>query len=1811
MSILPILDQLTARKVIIKKNQQKLNVDAPANALNPELVAALKNHKPRLMAMLEHSELSGFLQQTSPAAGRYEFRPEQLKLLDALAKPSSCHLGQYHLLAFTLRQQQSQAAIAEKLSQVIRHADALRLAVTRVEDGYRGEYLPLDDNFLRQVISTDEGRPDLTQLQQQLSAATFGGQPLFRLVVYPRAQQLTLVFALHVLQADVPALALFRQRISSVFSGLEQPVSPSTAESHWALAQEEALPADGESRWRAHQGQAGNLTPASAPPPAKSCRVDLDLDASGLKQQLEQAKTSLQQFAAAIVSHTVRQVNGCEEVMLYQYGKARKLPFHSVDFRHTAAALDFGYPLCLSAPPASSLSGQLQQLKQKKAQQPQDGAALSHWLQQESSFAIAGNCIKLSCSDLTEAYAEVSLAEQHLAEADSLVLPYLPATTLDCRLSERQLSFVVSGFGLDAAQFERELEQAARQMISLLSAGPQLAWYTSDLDVSLTQQQLTRVISQYNQVEAIHRITPLQHGMYFHSLLDNNAYTINTSLDIVGDFDVARFRRAAARLVAGHSALRTRFSDINSETIHQIILTAGEIPVDEYDLSARAPAQQDEAFADIIRDLPPFNLADGPLLRFTSGKLKEQTHRINLAFHHIILDGWSVPLLIERVLQLYHQDTGSAVETAAPASLYVRWLEQQDAGSAGKYWSAQLAEIDEPTKINIELPPSNKTGQKISQTLTFDQEQSRAINRLAHQHKTTLNVVLQAAWGYLLHRYSGAQTVVFGSTTSGRPSQIPGIESMVGMFMNTVPVAMTIRPQLTLSQWLAELHQAHIDRESHSYLPLNKITELSGLDNGIPLFDSLLVVENMPRPGSGGDGRQALRLENYTMEEDSHYPITLDVVNSTHISITIKFDDEKYLKRDFDRLIGGFKTIICAMVEAPGQTLAEIDIISEADRRQLSQWHQQGTLEIPDLCPHQLISEQARLRPAATALVCNDRHLSYAELESQSNRLADYLLQQTSGERQDSLIALMIPRSIELVTSILAVWKTGSGYIPIDPELPAERIDAILQDADADILLCSPQQQDKLGRLNWQGQIAELDPQIVHDEQYNSRLPDRQVPPDALSYVIFTSGSTGRPKGAQIEHVGALNHMLNKVIDLQIDENSRVVQNASQSFDISVWQMFCALISGGTTYIYDQQKVLDIRRFIDSINDDAITILEVVPSYMGLLLDTLPQDRQHFEQLKFLMVTGETVDAHTINRWFGSFPAIPVFNAYGPTEASDDITHHLMTGGEQINPVPIGKVLKNFNIHIVDEQLRELPVGVKGEILVTGIGVGRGYINDPEKTALAFGSGGFTDRYKGRYYKTGDIGRFRPDGVVEFFGRKDKQVKVHGHRIELEEIEGQLQSIPGVKGAVVLDCRSEQGNTFLCAHIQSDRTLDGDFLTGELRKTLPFYMLPSHYLSHRQFPLNNSGKVDRGALRSIEIVHSQDFEQVKAATETEQELLDTWCQVLDNREIGVTDNYFRIGGDSFKAIQIAAKYGRGLTVVHLYDYPSVRELARFLDSQGEQLQQQLLTKLVEQPGETRLTVIGVPNSAGNPVSFLDTARAVAGLSDEIDFYGMTLPRNPVGSAGEMTEEISRLADEIAGWAGREISTPLVIYGQCNGSAMAIAIANRLEQSGIEVRGLVIGGALQRIRHNRDDERSDEQIIDFLRSLGAPLTDNAAELNFFLQEFKYDVHLAQVFYNNQLAQINARQQQVLDAPVYCVTGTQDKLTAGYQRKYKYWLQICKSVHLIEYPGAGHYLLRDCPQQLAETLVAIYQNTLDAAQSSQNLSAKDKLLMAIGK
>jgi amino acid adenylation domain-containing protein len=854
----------------------------------------------------------------------------------------------------------------------------------------------------------------------------------------------------------------------------------------------------------------------------------------------------------------------------------------------------------------------------------------------------------------------------------------------------------------------------------------------------------------------------------------------------------------------------------------------------------------------------------------------------------------------------------------------------------------------------LELPtdrlrPAEQSFKGARQSLALGQELSRSLEVLSRERGVTLFMTLLATFQTLLHRYTGQTDIIVGSLVANRTR--PEIEDLIGLFANTLVLRTDLSGNPRFCELLDRVKETTLGAFAHQDVPFEKLVEELQPERDLsyaPLFQVVFVLQNMPLPALElrGLNLSLIEMDPGTAKFDLEFSV---METAEGLRAWIEYNTDLFDEVTINRMFGHYRRLLDGILANSQKRLLEASLLTEAEHRQmLVEWNATQRDYPQDSCFHQLFEAQVEMRPDAIAAVFEQNHLTYQELNRRANQLARVLIEQGVGP--EVLVAVLARRRIEFLISMLAIFKAGGTYLPLDPRHPAQRIGQALNQCRTPIILTAseylPLAAQAGSTLNGAGRPRAL---CLEDALRGSGLEEnlgRPVAPRQLAYVIFTSGSTGVPKGVMIEHEGMLNHLFAKVQELELSEGDRVAQIASQCFDISVWQFLAAALVGGEAHIFDDEVTRDPAELLKGIEREGVSIVEVVPSMMRMMLAEVRESgrKPGLGSVRCVIPTGEALPVEVCQNWFAEYPGVPLLNAYGPTECSDDVTHYRIRGklGEEERRVPIGRPIGNTRIYVLNKELEAQPIGVSGELCVGGVGVGRGYLSEGGKTAEAFVPSGHGEVAGGRLYRSGDLARYGSEGKLEYLGRMDQQVKIRGFRIELGEIESVFGRHPRIREAVV-EARGEgEGEKRLTAYVVWKEGEKGEIkeLREWLKGQLPEYMAPAGYVVMEKLPLTENGKLDRRGLPEPEREEEVRERSVEGPrTESEERMREIWSEVLGVGKVGVEENFFDLGGHSLLATQVMSRVRREFEVEvalrELFENPTIRELSRRVERERE------------------------------------------------------------------------------------------------------------------------------------------------------------------------------------------------------------------------------------------------------------------------------------
>ncbi len=1061
--------------------------------------------------------------------------------------------------------------------------------------------------------------------------------------------------------------------------------------------------------------------------------------------------------------------------------------------------------------------------------------------------------------------------------------------------------------------------------------------------------QLECLSVDWQKAEDIYPLSPMQEGMLYHTLLNpaSGIYLMQHRYRLRGSVDHAAFAGAWLRVVDRHPVLRTAFVWDGLERPLQVVHRDVALPVDEFDWRGVPSSEQPERLqAHLHGELDAgFDLTKAPLLRLRLIRLADDIYDVVMSFHHILIDAWCISLVLMDFFHHYQpliQGTEPRLARARPYRDYIAWLERQDLAAAEVFWRDYLKGFTAATPLVEATNAQMRIESGIADVAdSLSKAETQALHKVAQQYQLTVNTLAQGAWALLLSRYCDQREVLFGVTVAGRPTELMGVESMLGLFINSLPLRVLVADNTSLVTWLQAIFAENVRVRQYEYAPLVQIQGWSEVPRGETLFQSLLVYENAPVDPSLNASLREWKVDFSVADAHNrihtNYPLTVVVTPyDGRLRLRFSYDRRHFSETVIARMLGHYKTLLTAMVTDPRQSVAQLPLLKSAERhRLLVDWNATHALLPRELCVHQLFEAQVAKTPAALAVICEDRKLSYTQLNHQANRIAHALIAQGVGP--ETPVAVLAERGVALLAMMLGVFKAGGVYLPLDAKHPGARQAQLIDMSRARAVLTTQMFAEQLSQVL---QLIERHLPVLEFESCITQSgcendPPARARPDNLAYVIYTSGSTGTPKGAMVTHAGMLNHVLSKVADLKLTAADVIAQTAAPSFDISVWQFLTALTCGAQVEIIPDETAHDPQRLLQACKGARVTILESVPSLMRAVLD---EPAVELTRLRWLLPTGEALTPELARRWLARYPRIPLMNAYGPAECGDDVAlcPIVERPAADVVHMPVGRPIANTRLYILNSHLEPCPLGISGELYVAGVGVGRGYLGDPAGSAQAFMPDPFSEIPGARLYKTGDRARYRPDGTIEYLGRLDHQVKIRGYRVEPGEVEARLVQLRDVREAVVIAREDVQGDQRLVAYVVGAQDLMPERLRAHLKRTLPEYMLPAAFVLLAKLPLTPNGKVDRKALPDPEPRELKRAAYVPPHTATEEALCGIWQEVLKVERVGVHDNFFELGGHSLLATQVSSRLRRAFNVTlplrALFESLTVATLAESVDA---------------------------------------------------------------------------------------------------------------------------------------------------------------------------------------------------------------------------------------------------------------------------------------
>lgn len=1045
-----------------------------------------------------------------------------------------------------------------------------------------------------------------------------------------------------------------------------------------------------------------------------------------------------------------------------------------------------------------------------------------------------------------------------------------------------------------------------------------------------------------------------QERLWFLYQLEDQGYTYNMPFQfkINGNLDVENFRKALETIMQRHEVLHTSFQIID-EIPQQIISPEIKLDLPLIDLEKLSESEQNQELNRLIDQevYTPFDLSKAPLMRPFLVKLKSDSYVLCLSLHHSIFDGWSMKVLLKELTILYQSFLKKEAPPLTDLSIqygdYAVWQKQQIQGEKltklTNYWQQQLTGIPPLLDLPTDKPrPPIQTFKGNSCKFILNQELSQKLKQLSQKSASTLNMTMLTAFNLLLYRYSYQEDIVIGIPTGNR--QFPEIEPLIGCFINTLAIRTRLKNNLSFQQLLHQVQGVVLDAYDHQDLPLEKVVEAVKPQRNssyTPLFQVMFSWEDQ------------LHIDYISIADLELTPIKMNALvaqfdltlamQETPEGLVGSFDynSDLFNQETIERMTGHFQVLLTEIVNYPHQPLGLLKMLTPSESDLLKQWNQCNINPIPDCTIQELFEQQVTQNPSAIAIEFDQEKISYQELNHRANQLATYL--QTKGIKTESLVSICLERSPDLIIALLAILKAGAAYIILDPKYPQDRREYILNDAQISAIITQTKFRNFFNQ--YADKIVDLDREKTIINQQNQGNLTNNYHAQNLAYLIYTSGSTGTPKGVMIEQKSLVNHSLAIIKAYNLTQKDRVLQFASLTFDVAAEEIYPTLVRGGTLVMHPTNIFSSLKEFSQFIDYKNLTVINLPATYWHEWVLELSQSLTLLPDSLRLVITGsEEVLPDRLFLWQKILSSqyrndLVWLNAYGPTEATITTTifnPNLSQQKPQIHAVSIGKPITNTQVYICDQNLQQLPIGIPGELLISGLGLARGYLHRQDLTKEKFITHNFDQFQTVRLYKTGDLARYLPDGNIEFLGRIDNQIKLRGFRIEIGEIEAVLAENSDIKSHAVIVREDQPNNKQLVAYIvPKNQGIDRQKLRNFLKQKLPDYMIPSFFVELPELPLLSSGKIDRKSLPAPQTNNSIQTINLPQ-TKTEKIVADIWQKVLQLEEICIFDNFFDLGGHSLKAIQVITKLQEkfliDIPLNYLFSEPTIAGLASNLDN---------------------------------------------------------------------------------------------------------------------------------------------------------------------------------------------------------------------------------------------------------------------------------------
>jgi amino acid adenylation domain-containing protein/non-ribosomal peptide synthase protein (TIGR01720 family) len=1515
-------DSILAIQVIARARREGLRLTVQQFLRNPSVSA--------LAALAEEAGIA--LAEQGPVVGEAPLTPIQRWFVEQ-ASPEPHHDNQAVLLE--LREPPNIDALEAVIGQLIEHHDALRLRL--IGDKQRFVALTGPVSFERVVVENGALEEAAARVQTSLDLTS---GPVFRAVLFenPGAPARLLLCAHH-LAIDGVSWRILLEDLSTAYqsqsSGESAVLPPKTtsfkcwAERLFEYAQSKQLQ-DEAKLWLDARLLAASHAPTDP----------------GLEGEAQSVVASLSSTETQTLLQTVSAAHGAritgvriDDMLLAALGKSleafkagpwvvdveghgREELFDNVDLSRTVGWFTTIYPLLLE-PGADPVM-----VRDARRNLPHGGIGYG-----VLRYLAAHSELSAIRSDVCFNY--LGQFDQALSASGPFKLAGEPLRACRSPRARRSYALEINALvsdGCFSVMFTHVEAQHSRAVVERLAA--------TFLE-ALRELTSAPLLDRDATVEDVYPLTPMQEGMLFHTLLDSGSNYVEQLSWRITRLNVYAFQQAWDALIVRHAVLRSAI--ILQEGQHlQAVHRDARPRWDLIDLRGFSLEEKRRRIEDILRAdrAREFELDLAPLLRLTFLRTAEDEHIFIFSHHHILFDGWSLPLLLDELLVLYKaalDGVSTELSLVEPFRNYVDWLARQNRAEWRNFFRDSLGDFSGATSLPLPFDGSSpESGEILDDNYArkireVDSSTSAALDGFARRHALTQATLFRAAWALILALYSGESDVLFGSVTSGRPPDLPSAETMVGLFINTLPLRVRVPLDAPLLPWLAQLQELQFELLRHQHASLAEISTLTELPPGQSLFETILVYENYPLSGQLFKRMESLGMSELRAWDKTNYPLTLAVSPSPHSMLQVVYDRRRYNAFAIDRLLSHLTNLLRALPQNAECVLGELSLLDEAEKRELLvDRNAAAQAAYPECTLPQLFAERVALRPQAPALSYEGRQMSYVELASRARAWAGRLAE--CGVADEVLVGIYLERSPEAIIAMMATLEAGGAYLPLDPSYPKERLAFMIQDAGVRVIITERRLRERLPDCD-----VEV---LLGDELPSADTDDRLLPDvcdlDRLAYVMYTSGSTGLPKAVEVTHRGIVRLVSSGLFALREDDIE--LQLVSLSFDPSALEIWSCLLGGGKLVLYPFRNP-SLEEIGDALREHRITSTILITGLFPLMVD------EHLEDLvglRQLIVGGDVMPPSAARRLLEAAPGLRLINAYGPTEGTIVATVHVMSEPAEVStPIPIGRPVANARIYLLDPARQLVPDGLPGEIWIGGDGVARGYSARPDLTAQRFADDPFSERAGARMYRTGDLGRWRRDGSLEFLGRVDAQVKIRGFRVEPGEIETVLCQHPAVRECAVITYEPAPGDRRLAAYVvpRADENLQGSQLRAYLKSHLPEFMVPSTFTLLQQLPRTVNDKVERSLLPKPGAGSLPKTEHVAPRTMIEKEIQAIWIDVLRAPDVGIDEDFFESGGHSLLALQtvsrLRARFGLPVRLGDLYQTRTIRSLSALIEQTTE------------------------------------------------------------------------------------------------------------------------------------------------------------------------------------------------------------------------------------------------------------------------------------